>query len=452
MKLSIFIRNSSRDMVVEGAKHIKRYYLPQEKLISKNNPLEKNIKSVKKHADATNSYSIKQNDINSFMAASSMSHMMDGWSYLSCSLDALLRGDQAASIHLAYYAELRSAMSILASEGIGVFNNKHIGVFPRNTNKEFPTNYYKGNPPNIKYVQPPSATHKFVWEAMQKWTDSAFRPHTNILEIFKVRGHNFKQLTEFFHPQATIILNNKIIKTWLKDWCFDIKAYKDDRENRNTSSYRPQRIKNFNDQLDYEEIISNISDFWNVLSPSQGNNFDLLDIYLLRKLYEKLYEYINPSEPIRELIENAFDGLGLHDTPLISFLSGEAPYEDDHLIFNKASEFEISPISIIARSILLLRISSGNTSQIFKNADISHSELSFVWENYGVDNGFWQAGSMPINFEDLWSDVEAHINDIKDRIDLVPKQNDLASILKDNAYDILFFKQINRACLWGVAI
>lgn len=452
MKLSIFVRNSSNEMVVQGAKHIKRYYLSQNKLISETNPLHKNIKSVRKHADTRNSYTIKQNDINTFMAASSISHMMDGWSYLSCSLDALLRGDKAASIHLAYYAELRSAMSILASEGIGVFNDKHIGVFPPNTNKEYPTNYYKGNPPNRSYKQPPSATHVFVWEAMQKWTDSSFRPHTNILEIFKVRGHNFKQLTEFFHPQATILLNNKIIKTWLKDWCFDIKAYKDDRENRNTSSYRPQRIKHFDNQLNYEEIISNVNDFWNVLSPSQGNNFDLLDIYLLRKLYIKLYEVINPPEPIRELIENAFEALGLHDTQLISFLSGEAPYENDHLIFDRASELDISPISIMARSILLLRISSGNTSQIFKSAGVNHSELKFVWENYGVDNGFWEVGAMPENFEDLWTGVQNHIREIKDRIDLVPKQNDLAAILRDNGYDFSFFKQINRACLWGVAM
>lgn len=439
-------------MVVQGARHMKRYYLPQNKLISDSNPLEKNIKSIIKHSDDTNSFTIKQNDINSFMAASSMSHMMDGWSYLSCSLDALLRGDKAASIHLAYYAELRSAMSILATEGIGVLNNKHIGVFSPNTNMEYPTNIYRGVPPNRTCKQPKSPTHVFVWEAMQKWTDSAFRPHTDILEIFKVRGHNFKQLTEFFHPKATIFLNNKIIKTWLKDWSFDIKAYKDDRENRNTSSYRPQRIKNFNEQLNYEEIINDISDFWNVLSPSQGNNFDLLDIFLLRKLYAKLYEVINPPEPIRELIENAFDELGLHDTQLINFLSGEIPFEDDHIIFNKASELKVSPISMIARSILLLRIASGNTSQVFKNAKISHSELNFVWDNYGVDNGFWSSGTMPDNFEALWSDVETHIRDVKDRMNVLPKQNDLASILKDNAYDLSFFKQINRACLWGIAI
>lgn len=452
MKLGIFIRNSSRNAVVQGAKHIKRYYIPNNKLISNQNPLEKNIDSVKKHADATKSYRINQSHINSFMAASSLSHMMDGWSYLSYSYDALLKGDKGACIHMAYYAELRSAMSILASEGVAVFNDKHIGVFTPFTNCEFPTNYYKGNPPNQRYVQPRSATHQFVWEAMQKWTDSAFRPHQNILEIFTVRGYNFKQLTEFFHPQATVLLNLNIIKSWLKDWCFDIKAYKADRENRNTASYRPQRIKNFDQITDFKEVIEGLNDFWKVLSPMQNDKFNLLDIYLLRKLYRTLYDKISPTESLRELIENAFNQLGLNDNQLINLLCSETPFEADHFIFNSASDLNISPLSIIARSTLLLRIAAGNTSLIYRDADVKSTDLQFVWENYGLDNGFWKPGTMPDDFEDLWLDIEDNVRNLKDRVNIVPYRNDLASILNDNNGDFTYFKQINRAGLWGIGI
>ena len=39
-----------------------------------------------------------------------------------------MAGDPDAARHLGYYAELRATMSILAGDGIGVFQNKHIIV------------------------------------------------------------------------------------------------------------------------------------------------------------------------------------------------------------------------------------------------------------------------------------------------------------------------------------
>jgi hypothetical protein len=229
MTLGNFVRKAKRDGVIAGVKHIKKYYLSSDKLISINNPLETNpINAIKKHIDTTNSYSISQTNINCFLAASSLSHLLDGWMYLSDSFNALLNGDNGASIHLAYYAELRSAMSILASEGIGVFKNKHLGVFSETINAHYPKN---------------SPTHQFVWDVMEKWTNSKLKPQADILKLFRVRGHNFYDLTQFFHPSATVLVTGDIVKQWFKEWCFDIKSYRSDREMRNEVSYRPQKIK-----------------------------------------------------------------------------------------------------------------------------------------------------------------------------------------------------------------
>ncbi len=63
-----------------------------------------------------------------YVAASVILHCNDGWSYLGRSLSALLRGDPHRARHLAYYAELRGAMSLLASNGIGVFNKQHFVI------------------------------------------------------------------------------------------------------------------------------------------------------------------------------------------------------------------------------------------------------------------------------------------------------------------------------------
>lgn len=68
------------------------------------------------------------------MAASVIVHCFDGWSYLGRALEAEMAGDPQTAVHLGYYAELRAAMSVLASDEIGVFRNKH-AVFTGETYK-----------------------------------------------------------------------------------------------------------------------------------------------------------------------------------------------------------------------------------------------------------------------------------------------------------------------------
>src|SRR5688572_29446428 len=47
-----------------------------------------------------------------YVAASTLLHCADGWSYLGKSIISLLRGDPHRALHLAYYAELRAAISL----------------------------------------------------------------------------------------------------------------------------------------------------------------------------------------------------------------------------------------------------------------------------------------------------------------------------------------------------
>ena len=56
------------------------------------------------------------------VAAAAPNHCIDGWSYVSRAMSALLAGDLHAARHLSYYAELRAGLSLLGSLGIGIFN------------------------------------------------------------------------------------------------------------------------------------------------------------------------------------------------------------------------------------------------------------------------------------------------------------------------------------------
>src|SRR5687767_9228022 len=54
-----------------------------------------------------------------FQSIGTCSHALDGWRYLAHAATALLNASRRTCIHLAYYAELRAARSILGACGIG---------------------------------------------------------------------------------------------------------------------------------------------------------------------------------------------------------------------------------------------------------------------------------------------------------------------------------------------
>lgn len=455
MLLSDYIQNISRDAVVEGVRNIKSDHLSSNNIVSQSNPLVINGPiSVVEHADTTNAFRIVQPEINSFLAASSLSHLMDGWMYLSHAFNSILAGDVTAAIHLGYYAELRSAMSILATEGLGIFDKQHLGVFSPSSNDEYPTNSYKnkGNPPVLTRVAEKATTHKFTWEAMNEWSMSTSKPNIEILRIFKVSGKDFYDLTEHFHPSTagSILLTVQKIKEWLKDWCLDISLYQSDRDIRNEVSYRPQRINNFNERIDFQSIINDLDKYWSVISPSNTDKFSLLDRYLLRKLYSSLYPTLHTTTPKIDLIRNAFNQHGINDETLFNFLDFQAPYSNDHLIFTNANIQSPNTLSILARATLLLRISIGLVSQLYKDGGINKNELDFVWKHYGVSSGFWVNSEYPVNFANLWFDIQPSIGDLITDINSPGVENSLFSIKQRNTETLAYFGQINRACLWGI--
>jgi hypothetical protein len=448
-----YIKQSSREAVIAGLKHNKRYHFPSNRIVSSTNPLVRNgVNAVSRHADLRNTYQIKPTDVTQFLAASSLSHLLDGWMYLANAFNSMLAGDEATAIHLAYYAELRSAMSILSTEGIAVFSDKHISALSNTTSAVYPANFYANPVARTGYKKPVHRTHQFVWDAIDKWSSSNTKLNSDILKVFKVQGRDFYELTEFFHPATagSSLLTTQTVKKWLKEWCFDISNYKGDRENRNESSYRPQRIKNFSSTLDFKSIINDLGSYWDVISPTPGNKFALLDKYLLRKLFSQLHTAVGGGRPLSDLVNDAFTQQGIHDHTLLNFLDSQAPFADDHIIFQHAAIRQPTALSILARATLLLRVSVGLVSQLYKAGMVNKTELGFVWAQYAVDNGFWSASAPLTDFDDLWGEISLMLEDLKIDINTPGSVNDIYSIRDRNPKEIISLSQINRACMWGL--
>src|SRR5579871_4913714 len=90
-----------------------------------------------------------------YITASSILHCADGWSYLGRAILSLLQGDPHRARHLAYYAELRAAMAVLATEGVGIFKNKHFVI---------------DGPNCVMRLDTKKGTHEVVWDCLEYWS------------------------------------------------------------------------------------------------------------------------------------------------------------------------------------------------------------------------------------------------------------------------------------------
>lgn len=446
-----FVDSASNIPVIDGARQLKSLQFVNGRLIDPTNPLCVNsIKAVKNHFKATGS-NLSTNEITTYLAASSLLHLLDGWAYLSHAIDSVLKGDNGIPIHLAYYAELRASMSFLATEGIGVFNSQHLNIKSDLT--------VTPNP----FIARENGTHQFVWNAIEKWSTSPAKPVIDMLQAFMVNGKTFDDWLNAF-PHATPIMGSNLVMRWLAKWNFDVGYYRDDRQKRNEVSYRPQRLTRVNVAGNLHDVVGNLNSFWDMFEPEQTNRFHLMDKYLLRILLQELYESLSSSvravNTLKDLIIDTLNNLGLSQNgTLINFLSDTAPIS--HPLFAESNNHSVdpvtgllNPISVIARATLMLRVAAGNVSLICTKAGISKADLDFLWDSFGAESGFWQAGNVPADFCDMWEDLKEYIDQVEDWVSTKGTTTTLYDLYNDSEMPTAmnYYTQFHRAGLWGLAI
>ena len=387
------------------------------------------------------------NDLVEYIAASVPLHCIDGWSYLSRAIECHCRGDIANSKHLAYYAELRATLSILASQGIGIFNHRHIVIKP---NGEC----------NGLYMD--AGTHYAAWLLLEKWADSS-AARDLITSVIQPRNIPLSYwLSSFSGTNSYQITISKL----LKKWGLDLKIIgTKDKDARNESSYHPQRItktqpQNFNHDLNY------LCEFWNIFEYG-GSGFEKLDYYLLQlSLIEIFAISCNNSDFRRDAglnkqfdsrIDSLVDKMGIggeekirivnllikNDGINLPLIIREANKPDPLNSFNQH-------IQMLSRASLLLRIASGASANLFLNAHFPIEDIKFWWNPLGIERGFWEPESEPDNFGDLWEDIRDALDATK------PYANKngitLYTFYKEDAYSLAKLGECERIALWGFGI
>ena len=329
-----------------------------------------------------------------YLACSAPLHVVDGWNYLAQAFCSVLRGDRFIAYHLAYYAELRAAMAILATEGIGIFDHRHVSI---------------SSGSNV--LQYHGGTHDVTWKVFREWFTSSNRS-VELLSSVEVESRSLSDWLQMLG--ITPPSQQKAIAELLDIWSLDLKIVSEDRFRRNAMSYRPTRIgspppPSFSPS---EELLAPLLSCWSSLEPFENVAKAAVDVILLRRGI--MYAIANGIGN-RGTFELALSDLEQHmsDDVLLLLESGDGEID---AVFNWAAQNPdpfVDCRSILCRALLLLRLASARCAQMLDVAGIGAEELRFWWNPLGTDLGWWDSESAVEYLVDLWDEVSGQVGKVR---------------------------------------
>ena len=378
--------------------------------------------------------------ISEVLAATSPNHCMDGWTFLSRALASLLSGDTHAARHLAYYAQLRAALSILGCNGIGIFNTINFAI-----DRFLSVHQLERVPPRRVGL----GTHAAVWEALQLWaSDGQFA--NAFLDSVTFRGVSLSDCRDALFPSSppTLLVSN-IINTW----GVDLMRSAAERESRNISSYAAHAFNPTRSRLRVR--LELVRDIWWCLEPDGGGGFPSLDRHLLRKFFELMRDQhpTSTSTPKRSFWTTKFPDLDptIQTFTSLNFLMGiDEP--SDPSVFSSARRPAGDVHAMICRAVLFLRIATSIVHAALMDAGfVPLADKVPPWfEQVGNARGFWAHGHRPNNLMDLWTDVDSAVSDLDDSISSNPV--DQHGFFGSSRGYVGFLSQMERACMWALCV
>ncbi len=400
------------------------------KWVKNTNALRSDTIEVIKNNNFTN------DDMADYIAASTITHLHDAWVFFGRAINALLNGDTVSARHMAYYSELRSAMSILATEGIAIFNTKH---------------YYIDSSAQCHPLSQQKGTHEMLWAVIEYWS-TLDKARTVLLNSIKPLGITLNSWLLSGGINALIHLSSDIYK------CIgiDLKNLANDHNIRNRLSYRPSSI-HVNTPLGTVENYNFVNEVWKKLEPG----YKELDLAVLKQTIDVLTSSGNIEDKslfVNQILQNTSFAEG-RKSELLNYLL--AP--DMDTIISRAMNTNTSVDSAIAdannhfdvfsRTLLLLRIATGANHELMRSASIDLDNLNFWWHDIFEKKSFIAEVDQELeqcSMQDLWNDI----NDVA--IENVSKtmsdsQINLYRAKEDLSYSSLLFGETERAMLWGLS-
>jgi len=433
------LQSASRNAVQETLSSLGRYFR-KCRWVGGNNEYRKNtIENLK--ADLGHGLTTKNNkQLSEYIASSVLLHCIDGWIYLGKALCAHTYNDKNTAHHLAYYAELRAAMSLLACEGIAIFSGKHVVVDRNRQCVEIPLT---------------PRTHIFTWLALDYWS-KLNRSSSLLMQIISPSGIPLQDWLDEFFPGVSEHIGNQ----WLKTWGLDLKSISQDHNGRNEVSYRPTCL-NYCTPINVLETSEFIRRLWELFEPMEASRFEFIDRYLLRASIRKAFyarmRYSPKTRPrvFEEQVDLLLDNINPVGLPRLA-LKDLILDNSTNILLSEASRVDSvyssrHHLQVIARAVLLLRVATGSASLLFGEAGFDGEDLEFWWRQFGEDIGLWVP---PFNTRivDLWADIEVALDDLA----LWENENSIDASYPDwrrsLAQELSNLGNCERILLWGLGL
>jgi hypothetical protein len=341
-------------------------------------------------------------DLGQYIAASAPIHCADGWTYLGRALDAHCRGDFDTARHLAYYAELRAAMSFLATRGIGIFNDVHIVIGSGKQCSVFPAAHRS------------QGTHEITWYILEYWPTLAGSDQA-LLNVVSPQGVSLAQWVNEFHSSS--VASSYLTRNWFRTWGLDLKRFAFDRESRNQASYRPTQYPK-RMHITAKEISRFAYEIWRMFEPA-ASPFALLDDHLLRVSLQSAFRFrtgashtsnsslfeAEVARTIDTILSSTIEKASTKDFILEKSEPG-VPRLLYHAMQTDNASNPRHHMQVISRASFLLRIASGFVERLINRSGVTNAHLEFWINEYIVRRGIWNdPGTAPNKWADLWADI-----------------------------------------------
>lgn len=349
-------------------------------------------------------------------------HAIDGWAYLGRAANALICGKPHAARHLAYYGELRGALSILAMSGVGIFNRRNV-VF---------------DVAGDRHTLATRDTHDMCWAALESWS----KLEGSLDLIVRPMAIGTSSLLD---PLAQFFPGSKFTGTCgyvMESWGFDLKQGASDRDERNWSSYQLTSLQPI--PTDPQEITDFLKMFWSLLRP---DNFEL-ERHLMRILLEAEMRAVGEVDLQGRMAAYQYLSAEVQSTVSEDFLLRVTePYDHEFIVHVADNTTPARPYSMLCRAALLLKLATKLVAERLSTSGIVPSiHFEAWWRQFGLENGLWSPTATPENVVDLWADIELALED-------------LARAPTDNRFDwttvagsaVTRLGELDRAGIWQLA-
>lgn len=414
-KIAGIVKESSSEAIVAAAQGLDPYLVADSWLGAKNHFLAESSAKVdakmggknKDRAEQLPSGSAHAGQLAEFVAASVVLHCADGWAYLGRAMAAQLRGDTGAAAHLSYYAELRAAMSLLASQGMGVFNHNHVIVHSSGAVDVFKQ----------------QGTHQFAWDALEGWSKSD-RSAAVVTSMIRPAGASLEEWYQAFTSGAKAKAKGD---EYLHLWGLDIKRFAKDHGARAESSYRPRTAEGCAPPTSVRAAEFGAS-LWRALEPDGNEPFGIVDLHLLRRTLESAFRERTQKKPEKhpkdflKYVQHAIGELqlSLPQRRLESFLTRKQDPADLALIEAAENTGGVDDsenhLHMLARATLLLRLSTGCARELLEQAALEYEHFEWWCDQLGSARALISAGGLPAQPAELWEDIEQALSDLDQEI------------------------------------